>query len=316
VSVVVPSHDRADRLRDLLDALARQTLPRERWEVVVAHTYGPEVADELLDGHELARAGLLRAVAADPSEARAARQRNLGWRAARGRLIAFTDDDCRPPPEWLERLAAAHDGDGAIVQGATWPDPREEHLLHERPHVRALRVDPPDRYAQTCNIMYERSLLERIGGFDEGMVVGEDVDLSLRAQDAGGRLVAAPDALTYHAVYALSLVDQIRSQHRWQHLAYLVKRQPRLRRYCEWGIWYKPEHLRAVLALIALAGARRRPWMLIGAVPYMQLERFRHGRRKRAQLRAIREMPGHWVVEIAEVGTFVTGSVRYRTVLL
>lgn len=316
VSVVVPSHGRPNRLRDLLGALAEQTLSRERWELIVAHTYAPEVGAEIFEGHELKADGVLDQIAVEPARGGAARQRNLGWRAARGRLIAFTDDDCRPTAEWLERLVAGYGGAGDVVQGATEPDPREEHLLHVKPHVRALRVVPPDRYAQTCNILYERDLLERVGGFDERFVVGEDVDLLLRAQEVGARLVAAPDAVTYHAVEALSLVEKIRSQHQWQHLAFLVKKHPRLREYCEWGIWYKPEHLRAVAALIALAGAPRRPWMLAGVLPYIGLERRRHGPRKRAQLRALREAPAHWVVEIAEVGTFVVGSLRYRTVVL
>ena len=316
VTVVVPSHRRERRLRALLDALAGQTLPRERWEVVVAHTYEPERAAELFDGHDLVAAGVLRPVAVGPDRAGAARQRNAGWRAGRGALVAFTDDDCRPTPGWLEQLVAAYDGAGAIVQGATDPDPLEEHLLHVEPHVRALRVVPPDRYAQTCNILYERELLERVGGFDEEFVVGEDVDLFLRAQDAGARLVPAPEALTYHAVDALSTLEKIRSQHQWQHLAYLVKKHPRLREHCEWGVWYKPEHSRAVLALVALAGATRRPWMLAGVIPYVRLERWRHGPRRRAQLRSLRELPAHFVVEVAEVGSFAVGSWRYRTLIL
>jgi hypothetical protein len=56
--------------------------------------------------------------------------------------------------------------------------------------------------------------------------------------------------------------------------------------------------------------------MLAGLVPYVRLERWRHGPRKRAQLRALREAPAHWVVEIAEVGTFAIGSLRYRTLVL
>lgn len=317
VTVVVPSHRRERRLRALLDALAEQTYPRGRWEVVVAHTYAPDVAGRIFDGHELTAAGVLRPIAVDPFRAGAARQRNAGWRAARGRLVAFTDDDCRPTPEWLERLVAVHeDDDAAIVQGATDHDPHEEHLVHVEPHVRALRVVPPDRFAQTCNILYARSLLERTGGFDEEFVVGEDVDLYIRASDLGARLVPAPDAVTYHAVDALSTVEKIRSQHQWQHLALLVKKQPRLRQYCEWGVWYKPEHPRAVLALVALLGATRCPWMLAGVVPYVRLERWRHGPRKRAQLRSLRDLPAHFVVEIAEVGSFAIGSWRYRTLVL
>src|SRR5205807_3189257 len=121
-------------------------------------------------------------------------------------------------------------------------------------------------------VLYERALLERVGGFDECIVTGEDVDLSIRAQGAGARVVAAPDAVTYHAIDALSLVEKIRSQHKWQHLAYLVKRHPELREYCEWGVWYKREHLRAALGLVALLGAPRHQWMLLGTIPYIRLE--------------------------------------------
>jgi GT2 family glycosyltransferase len=235
---------------------------------------------------------------------------------ARGELIAFIDDDCRATPEWLERLVAGAEAHpGAIVQGATHPDPREAHVF-ANPHVRTLRVDPPSREAQTCNILYERSLLDRVGGFDERAITGEDIDLSIRARDAGADLVGAGDALAFHAIEATSLTEKIRSQYKWQHLAYVVKRNPRLRHWCAMRIWWKDEHLDAVIALAALAGARHRPWMLLGLYPYFRIERYRHGTAKRQQLRAIAEMPSHWVIEIAEVGTFVVGSVRYRTVLL
>jgi hypothetical protein len=96
----------------------------------------------------------------------------------------------------------------------------------------------------------------------------------------------------------------------------VVKRHPELREKCEWGIWWKREHSRATLALVALLLAPRRPWMLVGVIPYVRLERWRHGPSKRQQLRSIRELPTHFVVEIAEVATFVGGSLRYRTVLL
>jgi GT2 family glycosyltransferase len=316
VSVVVASHDREGRLAVLLDALAGQTLPRERWELVVVHTYPPEVAVPLLDEHELAREGVLRQLAVDPASAKPSVQRNAGWRAARGELIAFTDDDCRPEPDWLERLVRRYEREvGAFVQGATRPDPHDGDLIH-RPHVRTLHVEPPGRFTQTCNILYERALLERVGGFDEVAITGEDIDLGIRAREAGTRLVGAPDAVVYHAVEALSLLEKIRSQAKWQHLAYVVKRHPSLREQCAMGVWWKRDHLRALIALAALASARRHPWALVGLVPYFQRERYRHGPNKRHQLRSTLEMPGHLVVDLAELGTFAAGSVRYRTILL
>ena len=315
-SVVVASHGRAERLPALLDSLARQTLPAERWEVVVVHTYPPDLADALFDRHELGRAGRLRHTAVEESRARPSIQRNAGWRMARGELIVFVDDDCRVTTEWLERLVAAAEANpDAIVQGATLPDPLEEHVF-ANPHVRTLLIHPPSREAQTCNILYRRALLERVGGFDERAITGEDIDLSLRARAAGARIAGEEEALAYHAIDGLSLAEKIRSQYKWQHLAYVVKKNPELRRWCAMRVWWKDEHMDAVLALAALLLARRRPWALVGAYPYFRIERYRHGPPRGNQLRSIREMPAHFLVELAEVATFAFGSVRYRTLLL
>jgi GT2 family glycosyltransferase len=319
LTVVVPSHRRPRGLTTLLDALALQTLPPEQWEVVVAHTYDTRDAARLLDGHKLAREGRLRHIAIDPASARATRQRNAAWRASRGTLIAFTDDDCRPDARWLERLVAkAHKHPGAIVQGTTRPDPRDEEAFAS-PHVRTIWVEAPGRDTQTCNILYERGLLERIGGFDVSFPApaGEDIDLALRAQKAGAVLVGAPEAVVYHEVDALSLPEKLRHDEKWEHLVYLVKLHPEFRRtHCTFGLWWKREHAAAALALAALLAAPERPWALAGLTPYYMVERYRHGPSRRGRLRAIREMPVHWLVEIAEIGRFVRGSLRYRTLVL
>ena len=98
-------------------------------------------------------------------------------------MVAFTDDDCRPPPEWLERaLEAARAHPGQVVQGATRPDPHEAHLLGMAPHARSQNINPPVPWAQTCNIVYPREALERVGGFDEQIpTAGDDMDLAARA---------------------------------------------------------------------------------------------------------------------------------------
>jgi cellulose synthase/poly-beta-1,6-N-acetylglucosamine synthase-like glycosyltransferase len=316
VTVVVPSHGRPTRLWSLLRAMSGQTLPRGEWELVVVHTYEPDVAADLLDGHELARSGTLRHTRVDPADAGPALQRNVGWQMARGGLIAFTDDDCRPEQDWLERLVAesrAHPG--AVVQGATRSDPRDARLFAHT-HVRTLHVDPPTLNAQTCNVLYERALLERLGGFDEQAITGEDLELAMRARAAGVRVLGAGEAVVYHAVETLSIGEKIRFQHKWQHLAYVVKRHPELRDHLEWRIWWKPEHLRAAMALGALAVTTGRRWPLLAVVPYLERERGQYPRTLRHQLRAAFDMPGRWIVDVAEIGTFLRGSLRYRTLLL
>jgi glycosyltransferase involved in cell wall biosynthesis len=105
VSVVVASHARELRLRWLLNALEEQTLARESWEVVVVHDYDAAVAERVIERHPLFESGTLRHRAIEPGTGSPARQRNIGWRMGRGRLVAFTDDDCRPEPGWLAALA-------------------------------------------------------------------------------------------------------------------------------------------------------------------------------------------------------------------
>lgn len=316
VSVVVASAGRPQRLRWLLNALEEQTLHATEWELVVVHGYDAPTAARFVDDHALSAAGRLRAIGPPVGGGLPARQRNVGWRAARGELVAFTDDDCRPEPDWLERLVAtARAHDGAVVQGATRPDPLEQDVF-AAPHVHTLTVEPPGRFVQTCNILYPRMLLERLDGFDERAVVGEDIDLWQRARNRGARLVAAPDAVVNHAVEAHTLPAFVLRNLRWRHLAYVVARHPVLRRQCVLAVFWKGSHLRLALALVGIVTARRTPALALLVLPYGVPELARRGARPVDVAVAAVELPGRAVNEAAEVLTMAAGSIRHRTLVL
>src|SRR4051794_39692059 len=115
ISVVVPTRNRAGRLRALLESLAAQPAH----EVIVVDNASSDdtqavVADAGVRGIRL------------PEPMGPAVARNRGWRAARGELVVFTDDDVVAQPGWLNAIAAAHARDReAVIQGRTEPDPRE-----------------------------------------------------------------------------------------------------------------------------------------------------------------------------------------------
>jgi len=316
VSVVVPSHARHLRLRWLLNALEEQTLSREEWEAVVVHDYDAQTAERVLERHPLNEAGLLRLIAIPAGTGSPALQRNLGWRAAAGDLVVFTDDDCRPEPDWLERLiAVARSSPDDVVQGATRADPLEQSVL-AAPHVRTLSIEPVGLFAQTCNILYPRPLLERLGGFDERAIAGEDVDLSLRARAAGCRVSAAPDAVVNHAVESHTLPGVLRQNLKWRHLAYTVKRHPELRRELTLGVFWDADHLRVTAALVGLVAARRSRLLLALTAPYALSASARRGPGRRRRAIATLELPGQFVRQLAEVLGMAAGSVRHRTLLL
>jgi len=316
VSVVVASHARHLRLRWLLNALEEQTLALGLWEVVVVHDYGPATAERVLERHPLSEAGHLRHIAIAPGTGSPAHQRNLGWRAAHGELVAFTDDDCRPEPEWLERMVvAAARAPGDVVQGATRPDPFEHGVL-AAPHVRTMFIEPVGPFAQTCNILYPRALLERLGGFDERAVTGEDVDLSLRARAAGTGVSGATGAIVNHAVESHTLPGILRQNLKWRHLAYLVKRHPELRRELTLGVFWDADHLWASVALAGLVAAPRNRGLIALAVPYAVRASRRRGPGRRERAVAVGELPGQAIRQFAEVLGLAAGSLRHRTLVL
>lgn len=315
VSVVIASHGRELRLRWLLNALEEQSVDRP-WEIVVVHDYDPAAADRVIGAHPLAASGLLSHHVIEPGTGSPARQRNIGWRASRGALVAFTDDDCRPEPDWLARLLSRADAaPGSIVQGATRPDPFEHPVL-AAPHVRTLSIDPVGRYAQTCNILYPRTLLEQLGGFDERAVAGEDVGLSLRARRVGAEIVAAPDAIVNHAIESHTLPGIVRQNLKWRYLAYLVKHHPEFRRQLTLGLFWDLDHLRVSAALVGLLAARRdRRWLGLAA-PYVLAAMGRRGSEIGSRAIAVGELPGQLIRQSAEVVGMAAGSIRHRTVLL
>ncbi|MCW2957460.1 MAG: hyaD, partial [Solirubrobacterales bacterium] len=247
----------------------------------------------------------------------AARQRNVAWRAGRAPLILFTDDDCRPPRDWLaQALTAAAANPGAIVQGATRPDPDEGHLV-AAPHARTQAIEPPVPWAQTCNVLYPRAVLEAAGGFEEAMAAGEDTDLALRARGLGVAYVGAPELLTHHAVEAGSLRAKLATIPRWRGLALVVRRHPEVREQLVGGIFWRASHALLPVAVLGLLAARRtRGRSLAALVPYVLSARGSYGSGLRGQVRALAEIPGRAVVDAAEIAALARGSAEQRTLIL
>jgi GT2 family glycosyltransferase len=319
ISVVVPSHARQLRLRWLLNSLEEQTLTLERFEVIVVHDYGDEDTHDIIERHPLSAAGVLRQIRIEPGSGQPARQRNLGWRDAGAPLVAFTDDDCRADPGWLEaHLRAAAANPGAIVQGVTKNEPYEIETW-AAPHVRTLDIPhPPNEFLQTCNIVYPRDLLERLGGFDEAFEapVGEDTDLALRAIAQGAPVAGTTDAIVYHAVEEYSLPAMIRLGWKWRHVALLAKRHPRVRSEWPLGIFWRRKHALLTAALLGALAARRFPPAALAALPYLREQLLRRGSAKRQIAVSALELPGQVAVDAAEVATMAAGSVRHRTFVL
>jgi glycosyltransferase involved in cell wall biosynthesis len=308
--VVVATRDRAECLDRLLGALERQALEPASFEVVVVDDGSRDRTPELL----AARAGEsgfeLRAIPGPGGRGPAA-ARNRGWRAATAELVAFTDDDCEPAPQWLERLLAAS-GPGRIVQGLTVPNPSDRPAGTFR---RTKSIDPPTPFFQTCNIAYPRELLERLGGFDERFTgpAGEDADLGWRALEGGAEHRAEPLALVHHAVEGLDTLTYLRQATRGSETAIAYRRHPGLRRAATYRrIFWNRAQARLLLAIAALLLARRMPVAALLATPYVK------GLLGRARSEAGTPTVALILVayDFLHLGTSLRASMRHRILVL
>lgn len=307
VSVVIPTYARETRLAFALEALAEQTLAGDRFEVIVVRppgalgpfTEAPEGLDVRFE---------TGAAASRPA------QRNHGWRLAAGRLVAFTDDDCRPTEGWLEALVAAADGELTVVQGRTEPDPDEIHLLHGL--ARSVRVDGPSPWYETCNIAYPRSLLAQLAGFDERFTgLGEDTDLGIRALAAGATVRFSEAAVVRHAVEPQPLPAAVRSAlTKWETTPLVYREHPDHRRHLFAGFFFNRTHAAVCAALAGLVVGRGRP--LTGAAlvaPFVADSIDRGNVGPRGLLRQLIHMPARFARELAMVAGIVRGAIRHRT---
>jgi GT2 family glycosyltransferase len=242
-----------------------------------------------------------------------AAMRNLGWRAARAPLVAFTDDDCRPGPAWLEAMLAAADGGRVIVQGRTEPDPDECHLLHGL--ARSQEILGASPWHETCNMLYPRAVLAHLDGFDERFAsFGEDAELGLRAREAGVLLRYEDRALVYHAVNSRSLIASVREAARRDTIPALVARHPSQRRAL-WGwVFWQRSHALLLLAALGSVLARRRPVAALAAIPYIR--HYTNPRSLRSgPRRAVRQLVflgARTIVDSTEVAATAAAAIRER----
>jgi GT2 family glycosyltransferase len=298
--------------------MEEQTLPKDRWELIVGHdSSGPET-EELLRTHPLAQAGVLRHVTLEPGTAPPGRNRNVAWRLANAPVVAFTDDDCRPPKDWVENaLKAANRHPGAVIQGSTMPDPDEANIGIHAPWVKTQSIWPPRPWAQACNIIYPLDVLERCGGFPEDMYVGEDTALAETARAAGAPYVAAPEVVTRHAIDEGTLIDQMKGGFRWQGLPLLIKRHPRVRDEFALHYFWKRTHVWLPFAAVGVWQMKRSRLAILLALPYAAHATPKHGNHDpRGRIRSVLELPGKFAIDLAEMAGLAWGSIKHRTLFL
>jgi len=275
VSVIVPARNASATLGATLAALAAQDFAGE-YEVVVvdnaSHDPTPEIA-ERAPGVRLLR---------NARDLGAAGSRDRGARESASAVLAFTDADCEPAPDWLTRgvAALAH---ADLVQGAVRPTPG----VVVGPWDRTVTVADETGLFETANLLIRREAYERAGGFPSFLdgtgpglrpkvgeaPFGEDTLFGWRARAAGARIAFAPDALVHHAVFPRDAAGHLRERTRMRFFPALIRAAPGLDARLTHRIFLsrRTAAFDAALAGVATALATRRLLPLLAALPYARL---------------------------------------------
>lgn len=132
--------------------------------------------------------------------------RNQGFQQAKGDLIAFTDDDCVPGKDWLERMISAIDKyDAAMVSSHFLEmDPFLNEIRLRRKFPIADQINPDGYIGNTGNIVYKRSCLEdcmRLDGFIFNPIfegyASEDIDMVFRLRDRDLKLLFIDNTVSH-----------------------------------------------------------------------------------------------------------------------
>jgi glycosyltransferase involved in cell wall biosynthesis len=284
VAVIVPALNSKATLGRTLDALAAQRLDQP-YEIVVVDDGSTDGTRALAEQHAAGPTVVAHDTPQGPGSAR-----NLGATVASAPVLAFTDSDCFPAPEWLARgLEEIERLD--LLQGAVEPDP-EASL---GPFDRTIAVRGENGYYETANLFVRRELFDELGGFEEWIVAGgegllgsrpprdgsparpadrttgEDVLFGWQARRRGARTGFSAAVLVHHAVFAKTPAEAIRYRWGYRHLPALPARIPEMRErtfYRRWFFDRRSAVFDAAALGIVVAVLLRRRAPLLAALPY------------------------------------------------
>lgn len=200
LSVVLATYNRRTHAERLLRQLAGQTLPRERFELVIVDDGSSQPLATWLPELRLP----YEVTAVRQANGGAASARHRGALAARGEVLVITDDDMQLPPEFLEAHLEQHPpGSRRAVVGRI----RSSSQLAAMPVFERFHAELLDRWPSralhgdavcTGNLSLRRADYLQVGGFDLSLERAEDIDLGYRLERAGVEIVYAERAFSIH----------------------------------------------------------------------------------------------------------------------
>ena len=206
VSIIIPAHNEEATIGKCLASLENLNYPSDKLEIILINDGSTDSTKKISENQrQRLNYKYLETEGVGPSKAR-----NIGLKEASGEYVAFTDADCVVDKEWLSELLKGFIAEDVAGVGGSQDTPddatefeRKFHFFLLSMHFICEYIKKRDKielvnHVASCNAMYKREVIEEVGGFDERLWPGEDVDLDYKIRHRGYKMAYNPKAIVAH----------------------------------------------------------------------------------------------------------------------
>jgi GT2 family glycosyltransferase len=206
VSIIIPTWRESEILNRCLRSLFEQDYPKDRFEVIL-------VSKEKIVIERLDRKGIR--VSLIEKDLNPAQARNEAAKIAQGEILAFIDDDCLVPKDWISKAVKYLDREEiGLIGGPAIPFKNEPFryrlagylvssffvsgFLGNRHKILSSAHQSNDYDLILANNFVRKTSFEKVGGFDKDQFPAEDYDLYFKLKKAGYKMLYVPEIFVWH----------------------------------------------------------------------------------------------------------------------
>ncbi len=261
VSIIVPCYNEETTIRHLLDSVLAQTYPREQMELIISDGFSTDHTRDVIATFQKEHSDLAVRVV-DNSARTIPSGLNQAIRESRGEIIVRLDAHSMPIPEYVERCVAAHESGKGDNVGGVW-DIRAgadtwiaKSISFAAAHPLGVgdamyRLNAKEGAVDTVPFgSFRRSLIERIGAFDETLLSNEDYEFNTRVRESGGTVWLDPSIRSVY--FSRSTLGKLASQY-WRYGFWKFKMLKRYPHTLRWRQALPPLFVLSLIILIVLS---------------------------------------------------------------
>src|SRR5215203_5676968 len=227
ISVVICTYNRAKYIREALDSLACQSLPKNEFEIIIANNNSTDNTASICNEFITAHPELLVKYYLETQQG-ASFARNTGASHAVGKLLCFMDDDAVAEKDFLLNIKAFHTSHpdihgfgGRIIpryipSEPNWMSHYVSSLVGNFDYAPEVKEFSPNRYPLESNMIVSKKSFDEVGGFNTAIpgvkgtlrIGGEGKDFFLRLKQKGYKIYYVPDIVVHHVVETEKLTKE------------------------------------------------------------------------------------------------------------